>query len=273
MIRVGVIALLISGVSSFHMSANRARGMGTRQTMMVSSDSPPEVETPAAAPSTVSEFAAPGVAAESSSVTEEGEVEIDFDALSAESAGEAFQPKTDISDLIDRAQKAPRKAPRQAKWLPLLLSPEALDGELAGDVGFDPVGFSKDKESLYRMREAEIKHSRLAMLAAAGWPMSELWHREIADAFGLQSILASENKAPSVLNGGLDNAWIIGAAVVSLAIGGLLEFKTFDAQKKDGYRPGELGFDPLKLHTFRASFNLDQIGEKASREVSNLSVQ
>lgn len=65
------------------------------------------------------------------------------------------------------------------------------------------------------------------MLAAAGWPLSELWHKEIADTFGLDSILASEGKAPSVLNGGLDNTWIISAAVVSLAIGGLLEFKTF----------------------------------------------
>ena len=64
------------------------------------------------------------------------------------------------------------------------------------------------------------------MLAAAGWPLSELWHKEIADALGLDSILASEGKAPSVLNGGLDNSWIIAAAGVSLAIGGLLEFKT-----------------------------------------------
>lgn len=85
---------------------------------------------------------------------------------------QAFKPKTDISDLI---VKTDRKAPRQAKWFPMLLSPSALDGSLAGDVGFDPIGkvktcccghddvhvyalsgFSKDKESLYRMREAEV---------------------------------------------------------------------------------------------------------------------
>jgi hypothetical protein len=40
----------------------------------------------------------------------------------------------------------------------------------------DPLGFAKDKATLVRMRDAEIKHSRLAMLAAAGWPLSELWH-------------------------------------------------------------------------------------------------
>ena len=65
------------------------------------------------------------------------------------------------------------------------------------------------------------------MLAAAGWPLSELWHKEIADTFGLDSILAAEGKAPSVLNGGLDNTWIISAAAISLIIGGILEFKTF----------------------------------------------
>ena len=43
------------------------------------------------------------------------------------------------------------------------------------DVGFDPLGFAKNKEDLLNYREAEIKHARLAMLAAAGWPLSELF--------------------------------------------------------------------------------------------------
>ena len=51
-----------------------------------------------------------------------------------------------------------------------------LDGELAGDAGFDPLGLAKDRVSLFEFREAEIKHARLAMLAAVGWPISELYH-------------------------------------------------------------------------------------------------
>jgi len=35
-----------------------------------------------------------------------------------------------------------------------------------------------------------------------------------------------------VLNGGLDNTWIVGAAVFSLAIGGLLEFRTMEMVSK-----------------------------------------
>ena len=59
--------------------------------------------------------------------------------------------------------------------------------------------------------------------------MSELWHKEIASTLGLDSILASGDRAPSVLNGGLDSYWIIGAAAFSLALGGLLELKTSEA--------------------------------------------
>lgn len=129
-----------------------------------------------------------------------GDIDVDFDALSKESAANTFKPKTDLSDLYTKEE---RRAPRQSQWFPMLLSPVALDGTLAGDVGFDPLGFSRDKEGAYWMRDAELKHGRLAMLAAAGWPMSELWHRELADTLGLDSILASENRAPSVLNGGI----------------------------------------------------------------------
>ena len=32
------------------------------------------------------------------------------------------------------------------------------------------------------------------------------------------------------------------------------------------YKPGDLGFDPLRLYSFRSSFGLDTITEKLSRE-------
>ena len=96
----------------------------------------------------------------------EEDFEVDLDALSQESAKQAFTSKLDLSSM---EVKTPRRAPRQAKWFPMLLSPTGLDGTLAGDVGFDPLGFSGgSREGALRMREAEIKHARLAMLAAAG---------------------------------------------------------------------------------------------------------
>jgi hypothetical protein len=49
--------------------------------------------------------------------------------------------------------------------IPFLKCPAVLlDCDLAGNVGFDPLGLSKNKEQMLEYREAEIKHSRLAML-------------------------------------------------------------------------------------------------------------
>jgi hypothetical protein len=45
--------------------------------------------------------------------------------------------------------------------------PKNLDGTMVGDIGFDPLGFS-NWLNLNWAREAEIKHGRIAMLAATG---------------------------------------------------------------------------------------------------------
>lgn len=76
--------------------------------------------------------------------------------------------------------------------LPFLPRPTALDGSHAGDYGFDPLGLS-EKLDFYSMQESEIRHSRLALLAVVGWPMSEL----LAPTWMLQE----GGCAPSVLNG------------------------------------------------------------------------
>jgi len=189
---------------------------------------------------------------------------VDLDALSAESAAAAFVSKIDLSNII--VDPETRKAPRQAQWFPMLLSPSALDGALAGDVGFDPLGFSKTKENLIYMREAEIKHARLAMLGVVGWSFSELYHQNLAKLFGLDNLLAAEGKAPSILNGGLLNDYVIGTGVISLLVGALLEYLSFVAKTKPNYTPGDLNFDPLKLYGFRGSFGLDRIDIKETQE-------
>jgi len=182
---------------------------------------------------------------------------VDLDSLAEEAAAEAFS-----TPVKEPEPEIVRLAPRQAGWFPMLLSPETLDGTFAGDVGFDPLGFASDREKLLYMREAEIKHARLAMLAVVGWPMSELWHKGIADFLGLESILANGDKAPSVLNGGLTNEFIYAAFGMVIAIGTGLEF----IGTKNPKKPGDFGFDPLRLHTFRSSFGLDNIMEKLSAE-------
>merc|ERR1712087_216909 len=79
--------------------------------------------------------------------------------------------------------------PLKSQSLPFMDRPAVLDGTLAGDVGFDPLGFAKSTSELMNYREAEVKHARLAMLAAAGWPLSELFDKKIAAALGMNPLL------------------------------------------------------------------------------------
>lgn len=182
-------------------------------------------------------------------------------ALHATPADSTATPTEEVPEFIPAPVKAVFK-PIAAKWLPIggLKAPRLLDGTLAGDVGFDPLGFARSEKGLYWMREAEVKHGRLAMLAAVGWPISELYHKEIAAMFNLESILASGDRAPSLLNGGLSNTWASGMLVMSIVIAGLLEGQAMNsgeifwgADKPAGYVPGSFGFDPLGLYNIRGN--------------------
>ena len=114
------------------------------------------------------------------------------------------------------------------------------DKTLAGDMGFDPLMIADTPDKLAWQREAEVKHARLAMLAAFGWPVSEITN------FG--NLLTQDGRAPSLLNGGLGNVnGLYWGAVVALAV--FWESKGLDKQfgskKGNEYLPGMLGFDPL----------------------------
>jgi hypothetical protein len=62
----------------------------------------------------------------------------------------------------------------RSRALPFLARPVALDGcAYVGDAGFDPLGFAT-AENLGCMREAEVRHGRLAMVATWGWPVAEV---------------------------------------------------------------------------------------------------
>merc|ERR1712176_503453 len=127
-------------------------------------------------------------------------------------------------------------------------APAMLDGTLAGDVGFDPLGFAKTKTDLTTYREAEIKHGRLAMLAAAGWPVSELMDRKIAALFGLPGVLDESGRVPSVLNGGMDKISIFYWGFCLVLAAGVDVYGLNRASNVKGYTPGDLGFDPLGFY-------------------------
>lgn len=98
------------------------------------------------------------------------------------------------------------------------------------------------------MREAEIKHARLAMLAAVGWPLAELYDKPLAQLIGRPDLLTKSGESPSLLNGGLDKI-DIEYWVLVIALAGLAEVANTDQKKtkvKD-YILGDCGFDPLNL--------------------------
>merc|ERR1719201_3219730 len=113
------------------------------------------------------------------------------------------------------------------------------------------------------MRDAEIKHARLAMLAVVGWPLAELLNPFDALAF-------TGGRAPALLNGGL-GAYapflLVAAAGISY-----LELQTADdvfqthlipESQRPKYVPGDLNFDPLGLKD-KMSFT-----DQAANEIYN----
>jgi len=57
---------------------------------------------------------------------------------------------------------------RAAEWFPGTEAPAHLDGKLAGDYGFDPLGLGQNPDNLRWYREAELQNGRWSMLAVAG---------------------------------------------------------------------------------------------------------
>lgn len=132
--------------------------------------------------------------------------------------------------------------------VPFLPRPALLDGTLPGDRGFDPFNFASDTSALQWQRKAEIKHARLAMLAAAGWPIAELLHKDIASAFNLPSLLASADRVPSVLNDGLSHASIPAFWIATIAAAAAIEIReSVDENISCKLNPAEMDFDPLNL--------------------------
>eukprot|EP00285_Hemiselmis_virescens_P006755 CAMPEP_0173382602 /NCGR_PEP_ID=MMETSP1356-20130122/5115_1 /TAXON_ID=77927 ORGANISM="Hemiselmis virescens, Strain PCC157" /NCGR_SAMPLE_ID=MMETSP1356 /ASSEMBLY_ACC=CAM_ASM_000847 /LENGTH=215 /DNA_ID=CAMNT_0014337031 /DNA_START=39 /DNA_END=686 /DNA_ORIENTATION=- len=89
----------------------------------------------------------------------------------------AFAPMSGLPSMA-RSQKSAMSVKMQGSDMsaavPFLKRPVNLDGAYAGDVGFDPLGFS-DVFDLRVLREAELKHGRFAMLAVLGFVVQEFY--------------------------------------------------------------------------------------------------
>merc|ERR1719420_2690003 len=126
--------------------------------------------------------------------------------LAAPAAGFGFGKKG-----AKAAPKAQKRSSSGAQYpsvaLPWTTTP--LDGSLVGDVGFDPLGFSKyapgawwvgdeGDGSLKIFREAELMHGRIAQLACLGWVFPEIAHFPGKDgAFGKMNPFEAVDAIPN----------------------------------------------------------------------------
>merc|ERR1711865_732196 len=168
---------------------------------------------------------------------------------------------------------APAKSrPTMSKAVPFLRQPYSCDGTMPGDFGFDPLnlgiydltvasaynrvgandGFSdrSSKDIMKDYREAELKHGRLAMLAAIAWPVQELLQPFLAAKLHFPNqVYEQGGMNPTLLNGGLDHLPMLATLVSFFTLAAALEAKGLAIKKEQGddWMPGDLQVDPLLL--------------------------
>mmetsp|Transcript_36196 Transcript_36196/g.73915 ORF Transcript_36196/g.73915 Transcript_36196/m.73915 type:complete len:202 (-) Transcript_36196:235-840(-) len=113
--------------------------------------------------------------------------------------------------------------------IPFLPRPEKLDGSMAGDMGFDPMGLSEIQQDLTYARWAELKHGRICMLALTGMVIQEAGIHLAGDQF----TALNPFEAPAKVG-------FVGNMQVFLTIG-IIELANFN-RHYDGSEPGDLGW-------------------------------
>merc|ERR1719456_463460 len=124
-----------------------------------------------------------------------------------------------------------------SKAVPFLPVSPALEGYVGEEDGFDPMGFSLAFDIRW-LREAELKHARVCMLATVGWIATDLGMRVPGEPFQVSTLEAHDamvkfGSMPQML------VWIGYAELFGyLAIVNMMEGKT-------DRKPGDFGIRTL----------------------------
>ena len=131
--------------------------------------------------------------------------------------------------------------------------PTAFCADLPGSIApfgeFDPLGFTKDAsvEDIKRLREAEITHGRVGMIAALGFLVGENFHPlwgGVISGDAISHLAQIQNIAPLFIAG---LTGVIGALELTRASTGWASPTEALWTLNDDYYPGDIGFDPLGL--------------------------
>eukprot|EP00929_Paragymnodinium_shiwhaense_P118793 TRINITY_DN906_c1_g5_i2.p1 TRINITY_DN906_c1_g5~~TRINITY_DN906_c1_g5_i2.p1 ORF type:complete len:697 (-),score=189.89 TRINITY_DN906_c1_g5_i2:8-2098(-) len=147
-------------------------------------------------------------------------------------------------------------------------------GEYVGDVGFDPLEFSKNKRLLPWYREAELAHGRVCMLAVLGFsvqtagakfePFITRYPTSSDDA------LKAATQVPTI-------GWL--QIIVAIGLTELWRYENVISKYEDGVRPGDLGWNPDAPvngtrpkwfgPTFTAKYTTDEFNDLKLREMKH----
>ena len=115
-------------------------------------------------------------------------------------------------------------------------------------------------------RDAELKHGRLAMLAAVAWPLQERLNPLLAARFHYPNLVAETGGlSPSVLNGGLEQSVIPAAVLGFAALISAVELHGLNikAERGPAWVPGDFGTARI------AEPGTEQFASLASGEIWN----
>jgi len=147
---------------------------------------------------------------------------------------------------VERKEALAAQQSKMSRSLPFLMAPKGLAGYIGEEAGFDPLGFAEIYDIKW-MREAEIKHGRVAMLATIGYTYPEApWFVQAfpGDAYSHSNPIKAALAVPP-------EAWaqvvlFCGVMEWSLNNGNMTLLTMFNAP---GGRktPGDFGWDPMGL--------------------------
>jgi light-harvesting complex I chlorophyll a/b binding protein 1 len=149
----------------------------------------------------------------------------------------------DPSSRVSVSLQASVSGDDRSKALPFLIRPAALDGSMAGDVGFDPFNLSATDEGLidlYWLREAELKHCRVAMLASLGF----VWQEFFGPAPGCEAANA-KNQVVALKQLWVDQPFVCGSFLSLIVLAEIVSGVAIEQGKQNGRGPGDYNFDPL----------------------------
>lgn len=194
------------------------------------------------------------------------------DAFAPPSSSRADLPRLAMSDdAMPSTEQPTTPTPKplgSVAWTPDASKPcYGLPGAIAPFGFFDPLGFSKGKEfaGVKRLREAEVMHSRVAMMAVVGYLIGESTPT-ITYGFTFPHTIANDQipEVPGLVMFSFFLAINIAEALrankgwVEPGLGPLFSLR-------DNYYPGDLGFDPLGLKPT----NPKEFADMQAKELSN----